>query len=691
MQYLQEYQHYVDRYDLHTIEECLDIYKSIQKGIEEKDVVEQFKKYTKKQFTKELQKVLNMYLYTLKGERFVKKAKIIQEWMDRDRKEQEKLDNAVPPLGIVCKSCKSPTTVFNKDLMDSYGNSSQVLFMFKCTKCKKNQAFYENGKEWQYDPPTCPECNSSLKSEHKDVDEVMTTTYSCSKCPYTKEDVYDFKKSRMEREEREKKEKELLAKYREECCFSEKQGEEYIEFREASEVGKEVYEEELHKYDDTVYDQSLDVKKLSIVELEKLLIEVLEKEKYIKLIFDRPEMTREVIVPFTVQDADSSRDEKTSTTHLQKILQNTLEKTNWRIMNDGIHYRLGYVYGKLKGYEGKDALIELLGKKKEKKQPQIDIEKRNKYNSNNLVQLARVSGKVQREENARKRRLEKEPKGFPISFGSCHICNTGLEYTSGWYDKYGFKCLNCQRATDSGILPPEVFEEENSWYNSWHIESEFHIPAPTIKKLVKQRILKPRIVKSDSGRDHAYVFMALENNDLLEAYKKKHTIIFLCGIPVSGKSTFGKYLEDKQGYTYISIDKDVWPDTKLPSLWKDNFNAKRQYYAVEKFVCYLYENYQNVVIDWNFSIDQIEVASLLHRQWCEVLWFSCSVAIARERFIKRGIDSVTYFDNQIKKLKANTEKITQRLEPKIIDVLNEDRTNKTMEDIYKDFVYTRLE
>jgi hypothetical protein len=174
----------------------------------------------------------------------------------------------------------------------------------------------------------------------------------------------------------------------------------------------------------------------------------------------------------------------------------------------------------------------------------IDSAKREKYANHTYVQLARLNAEVEGKDNLRKKRLEKEPKGFAIPVGesySCHICFTHIDSTNGWYDKYGFKCLDCQRAVDNGVLPPEVFEEENSWYTNWHVESEFHIPAPTIKKIVKQGILKPRIVTDDRGKDHAYVFMALENNDLLENYKKNHQIVLLCGIPSSGKSEFGKY------------------------------------------------------------------------------------------------------------------------------------------------------
>lgn len=686
--YLKDKQHYIDLYDLHTIEKCLDYYRAIKKGIKEKRNLDEFKKYTNKSFDREIQKVLNLFVNTLTGERFKDKDKTIQEWTDRDRKEQEKYDNATPPEGILCKECKSPTKVTSKDLLNSYEKNSQVLFMFRCVKCNKRQAFYEDGREWHYDTPKCPDCNTPLNSDYKDVDEVSTTTYSCPKCSYKKEDVYDFKKSRLEREKKEIENKKLLADYRESFCLPEKEGREYIDLTEAMKVGKEVYEEELHKHDSPIYQRSTQLKKLDIIELEKILTESLEKEKYIKFSFDKPEMGPQVIVPFTVQNADSSRSENVSINELKKLLKNTLEDTNWRLMGDEIHFQLGFVYGRLKGYSGEDAMLELAGKTKELKPPQIDNEKRMKYNSHNVVQLARISGEIQGKENIRKKRLEKEPKGFAIPIGetySCHICFTSINSLNGWYDKYGFKCLDCQRATNEGILPPEVFNEENSWYTDWHVESEFHIPALTIKKLVRQGVLKPRIVTDSAGKDHAHVFMALENNALLEAYKKKHTIIILCGMPASGKSTFGKYLQEKHGYTYIPMEDDVWPDNKLRSLWNDVFDSKRQYNKVETFVRYLYDNYENVVLDWGFPIAHIRIVELLKRQWCEIIWFNCSTAIARERFVKRGKNSVTYFDTQIKTIKENIDILRKNLNPKAINVLKKDNANKTEEEIYSDY------
>lgn len=50
---------------------------------------------------------------------------------------------------------------------------------------------------------------------------------------------------------------------------------------------------------------------------------------------------------------------------LQKLLKTALESTNWRLMSEGTSYRMGCVYGRLKGYEREEDLAELFGWKKE--------------------------------------------------------------------------------------------------------------------------------------------------------------------------------------------------------------------------------------------------------------------------------------------------------------------------------------
>jgi len=90
----------------------------------------------------------------------------------------------------------------------------------------------------------------------------------------------------------------------------------------------------------------------------------LEKEGYSKLEFSKPEINRDVVVKFTVQDDKEDRQEYDSRSQLKKLLKQTLENTNWRLMSEGIYYKLGILTGRLRGYENDEDLLKLVEVKK---------------------------------------------------------------------------------------------------------------------------------------------------------------------------------------------------------------------------------------------------------------------------------------------------------------------------------------
>ena len=70
-------------------------------------------------------------------------------------------------------------------------------------------------------------------------------------------------------------------------------------------------------------------------------------------------MGRYVTVPFVVQDGKADRVEYDSKTQLKKLINIALDKTNWRLMSDGVSYRVGYLSGKLRCHETEEDLIEI--------------------------------------------------------------------------------------------------------------------------------------------------------------------------------------------------------------------------------------------------------------------------------------------------------------------------------------------
>lgn len=358
--YLKNEQHYIDLYDLHTIEQCLRWYFGIKKGMNEKR--NKVKGLTKKEFDTDVHKLASYSTNVIKIQRFHRKQETLQEWMDRDRKTQEIFDNAIPPSEVFCKECFSRTTACSKDLMNAYEDDARVLFMFECIKCSKRQSLFEDGSEWEYESPRCPKCDKPLNHVSKHTKNTLVTIDNCTKCDYKNKDVYNFKKSADLRRKKEKRDHKLLSEYREEFCLSEDEGQKAVLNLDSISRFVDEMKEKEKKEKDPVYQKAKKLKNLKIGQLKELLEKAVYKEGYEDLHFGKPEMGQYVIVDFTLSDNVDSRTEQESVSFLKKLIKKLLEDTTWRLMSDGISYRLGILSGRLKAYESEEDLVKIVPK-----------------------------------------------------------------------------------------------------------------------------------------------------------------------------------------------------------------------------------------------------------------------------------------------------------------------------------------
>ncbi len=360
---LKSEQYYSDLYDRGTIEECRRWEESGMaeaKKAEEKEKKESKTDKIRVKFKGNI--VLPVALYFIQGERYANKAKTIRDWMEKDRLRDEKFENTQPPKGIHCLACGSDMSVMMKnphtDLEDY--TKDRVSFMFECIKCKKRRIVWEDGENWELKIP-CKKCGSeTVKESNKREGNIITTIFSCLKCGYKEKDILDLdEKPKIEQEKPDPN----FEKDRQKFCLSEKEGQEYIEsvvrLDNYSKSMKEIKEKERIKK------ELVEIKKLTVADLQKLLSAALKKEEYINLELSKPEIKKDVIIEFTVQDNKTDRGEYDSRIQLQRILKKKLEATNWRLMSDGVSYRLGILSGRLRGYELEEDLLKLVkeGKK----------------------------------------------------------------------------------------------------------------------------------------------------------------------------------------------------------------------------------------------------------------------------------------------------------------------------------------
>ncbi len=525
--YLKDEQYYNDRYDLFTIKDCLELVQDFQEIYQKSLASDELKEVSQEEKLKATNYMLNMQLYATQANRYKNKHETIEKWVEDDRLEQDKYDNTPEPANISCSDCKAHMQSTFKDLESYMDKLLRMLFFFECPSCKKRKGIYEDGEEQVFEPELCPKCSHEVKTTYKKKDEILTWTVKCSSCGFSETKTDDFAKRRAEREKNELDDKELLAKYRDEFCLSDEKGKEAVEFFEAAEVASEVHDEERQKYADPVYERSLQLEKLDIVQLEKLLTESFEKERFIKLSLDKPEIGQYVIVPFMVQDADSSRKGSVSIKAAERLLKTVLEKTNWRLMTSAISYRLGYVSGQLKGYEREEDMLVLAGKEKKQPTPKVESELRRKYWSNSLVQLGRLTGEFKGIEDMRKRRLTKEPDGFFLDANegpyNCNICYESIRGDKTWWNLDGIRCENCWRNIQEGVIPSLSYKNDDDWIKDWQLKSNYGVHTSTRNKLLKEGVLHPRELKTVEGKVYFRVYIVEENKEFFEKYPKQES------------------------------------------------------------------------------------------------------------------------------------------------------------------------
>jgi len=288
------------------------------------------------------------------------KEKTVNEWMESGRRKDELYENAVSPRDVRCLHCSNLISLKSKILYNHTDEDDRVLFMYTCpNKCLPNRAFYDNGEEYQSKPNLCPKCNSYLKREQERVEgKKIITTDICHECDYKNIDEYELSSEKEEKPDLNyERDKERF------CLSGQRLADNLEERRRHQGIGELVNswkEKEEHKED---YDAVDNLKKLTITQLEEVIKDASEKEGYVNLRFENPDMGKDMVVPFLINDSKPDRKDRSSSLELQRIIKNTLQDTNWRLMSDGISYRLGILTGRLRAYEHEEDLLKLIRKK----------------------------------------------------------------------------------------------------------------------------------------------------------------------------------------------------------------------------------------------------------------------------------------------------------------------------------------
>ncbi len=347
MGYLREESYYSEIYDQGTVEQCRWwVAQKVEEKLAKKLLA------TKGNTSKYIIDIL----YIRKGERFRQKAEIIREWMERDRAKDEKLKQAIQPENIHCSHCGLTMNCIDRDLQsDVEDRNHRVLFTFSCPNCKKGRAIWEGGEEWEPKPYPCSKCQSAMTSTDKRVGNVITTKYTCPNCGHKESHKLDLDR-KYEPPPADPNFEEDRKKY----CMSDTEGYDYV--RRMDGIKELVDGWKFKEQNKKLFDLKAKIKTLPVAELQSLLNPIIQKAGYTNFVLGKPDLLRGVTVEFATQDTQVGRPQYDSIQVLKKLIEKTLLETNWRLMSDGISYRLGFLTGRLRGVEGEEELLELAKK-----------------------------------------------------------------------------------------------------------------------------------------------------------------------------------------------------------------------------------------------------------------------------------------------------------------------------------------
>ena len=138
-----------------------------------------------------------------------------------------------------------------------------------------------------------------------------------------------------------------------------------------------------------------------------------------------------------------------------------------------------------------------------------------------MEQLGKLMEEIKAEDESRAKRLLESPQGFRLDGTgySCRICGNGTPQGDNWFDAHGIKCLVCQKAIDEGEIPPTVASDRDSWYTKYDFESLFNVKSQTLRKWVRQGIVKPRDITYYGKGSHYQLFLIEDNKDFLPPKK----------------------------------------------------------------------------------------------------------------------------------------------------------------------------
>lgn len=166
-----------------------------------------------------------------------------------------------------------------------------------------------------------------------------------------------------------------------------------------------------------------------------------------------------------------------------------------------------------------------------------------------LNALVQIAFDLAVKECQKREKLKEFPNGYHLEGkGTCLICGSIASEGNSWYDKYGLKCITCQKAINQKMIPTSVINNKESWYSKFDLEGYFNLKGSLLKKYIKEGLLKERIILGEGKKIHFQLFLLKDNKDFLPPKN------LLKSRTVKVERNGEEYYTSERWYEYIDLD-----------------------------------------------------------------------------------------------------------------------------------------
>jgi hypothetical protein len=162
-------------------------------------------------------------------------------------------------------------------------------------------------------------------------------------------------------------------------------------------------------------------------------------------------------------------------------------------------------------------------------------------------------------------------------------------------------------------------------------------------------------------------------------------VLLICGMPASGKTTFGNWLSETRGYIHLDLElKDCLTANGLPPFWSRRI-WELDPPGVRIFVQHLAAREEKTVMTWGFAIDCLGLIEGMISAGAAAWWFEVDRLAAHQKFIERrtiirdgvpqpGTPDPVRFDDQIGTLANHWAELAPVFGDRVIRTLSPDGT-----------------